>query len=108
MLRPARTGQTWGMRLVGIRVVKADRSPLTVNAAFLRALLSLIDGMACGLAVIVMARSLRRQRPADVVAGTLVVRDRRVPGRSRATNTGMDPAEAAQGGDRLILGSPRR
>ncbi|KUO14427.1 RDD family protein [Streptomyces dysideae] len=74
VLRPVGTGQTWGMRLLGIRVVRTDRSPLTTRAAVARVLLLVIDGL---VGLIAMRVSPRRQRLGDVVAGTLVVRDRR-------------------------------
>ncbi|PAZ13036.1 hypothetical protein CLM62_26400 [Streptomyces sp. SA15] len=78
VLRPVGSGQTWGMRLLGIRVVRTDRSPLTTNAAAARVLLLVVDGLVCGLVgLIAMRLSPRRQRLGDVVADTLVVRDRR-------------------------------
>ncbi|MFE5188544.1 RDD family protein [Streptomyces sp. NPDC056628] len=75
VLRPVGTGQTWGMRLLGLRVVRADRSPLTTRDAVARLLLLVVDGL---VGLIAMRLSARRQRLGDVVAGTLVVRDRRV------------------------------
>jgi uncharacterized RDD family membrane protein YckC len=78
VLRPVDTGQTWGMRLLGIRVVRADRSPMTTRVAVARVLLLAVDGLVVGLAgLIAMRLSPRRQRLGDVIAGTVVVRDRR-------------------------------
>ncbi|MGW0821042.1 RDD family protein [Streptomyces sp. NPDC002845] len=86
VLRPVKTGQTWSMRLLGIRIVRADGAPLTTKTTLLRALLLLADGLACGLVgLIVMLRSPQRQRLGDAVAGALVVRHRKPFGRSDTT-----------------------
>ncbi|MFJ9012532.1 RDD family protein [Streptomyces canus] len=78
VLRPVGTGQTWGMRLLGIRVVRADCAPMTTRVAVARVLLLAVDGLVIGLVGLVAMRlSSRRQRLGDRIAGTVVVRDRR-------------------------------
>lgn len=77
ILRPARTGRTWGMALLGLRVVRTDGSALRVVHTFLRTLLLIVDGIAGGLlGLVVMLVSERNQRVGDMAAGTLVIRDR--------------------------------
>lgn len=73
-----RGGQTPGKRLVGIRVVDASGRGLTAGAAVLRNLLRLADLLPGPYAVGMLAVALhpRNQRLGDMVADTLVVRDR--------------------------------
>jgi uncharacterized RDD family membrane protein YckC len=71
------TGQTLGKRLLGLRTVQADGSPLTVRGSFLRNALRLVDGL--GYWTVAVAVILYRgdgKRIGDVVGNTLVVRDR--------------------------------
>jgi uncharacterized RDD family membrane protein YckC len=68
-------GQSLGKKLVGIRVVREDGSPIGWSAALLRNVLRLVDGFACYLvAAVLVWRSPRRQRLGDRVAGTVVIR----------------------------------
>lgn len=77
VVRPARQrGQTWGMQLMGIRVVQHNGLPAGPRALLLRRLLLAVDGLGLGLVgLAVMLASPRRQRLGDRVAGTVVVRD---------------------------------
>ena len=68
-------GQSPGKRLLGIRVVLNDGSPITAGASFLRNLLRFIDGY-IGLYLITFlcaAASPAFRRPGDWAAGTLVI-----------------------------------
>ncbi|MFF0745432.1 RDD family protein [Streptomyces sp. NPDC004111] len=77
VVRPARTGRTWGMSLFGLRVVRLDGRPLTYGGSFLRAVLLVVDGMCAGLVgLVAMLVTPRRQRLGDLAAGTVVIRDR--------------------------------
>lgn len=68
------TGQTFGKRIFGIRVVRVDGRPLDPNAAMVRTLLLLIDGwVLIGLLTLVLTGRRRRQRLGDLAAGTIVV-----------------------------------
>jgi uncharacterized RDD family membrane protein YckC len=72
-----RTGRTLGKRLLGLRTVQADGSPLTVKGSFLRNALRLIDGLGYWtVAVVVILYRGDGKRIGDVVGDTLVVRDR--------------------------------
>jgi uncharacterized membrane protein SpoIIM required for sporulation/uncharacterized RDD family membrane protein YckC len=73
-------GRTLGKQLVGIRVVMDTGHPLTATAAVVRNLFRLLDcylpvlPFLPGLTMIFLHR--RNQRCGDLVAGTIVVRDR--------------------------------
>jgi uncharacterized RDD family membrane protein YckC len=64
-------GQTIGKRAVGLRVVMADGSPVTVRAASARAVLRSLDCTGAGLIVYVLSGG-RRRRIGDYAAGTIV------------------------------------
>jgi uncharacterized RDD family membrane protein YckC len=71
-------GRTPGKRLVGIRVVRTDGAPVGAPESLVRNLLRAVEvplGYAPG--VLAVALGPRRQRLGDLVAGTLVVRERR-------------------------------
>ena len=72
-------GRTLGKRALGLRVIGSGGTPLTLQAAALRNLLRIIDlqpipSGVVGLALV--ALHPRSQRLGDIVAGTIVVRDR--------------------------------
>jgi uncharacterized membrane protein SpoIIM required for sporulation/uncharacterized RDD family membrane protein YckC len=69
-------GQTIGKRVIGMRVVRADGSPVTVVDSAVRNLLRLIDFLPACYPVGVMCMLLDRQhrRVGDLVAGTLLIR----------------------------------
>ena len=72
-------GRTPGKRALGIRVVRADGGPVGLVESLARNLLRAVEvplGYAPG--VLAIALGSRRQRLGDLVAGTLVVRERRV------------------------------
>lgn len=72
-----RHGRTPAMRWCGLRVVTADGQEPRPSAHVLRCALTVVDGFAFGLVgLVLMSNSRRRQRLGDIVAGTLVVRDR--------------------------------
>lgn len=70
-------GQTPGKRLLGIRVVKADGSPIGVFESAVRNLLRVVDFLpfAYGLGAIVMLFDPRHRRLGDLAAGTLTLRE---------------------------------
>ncbi|MDA8101156.1 MAG: RDD family protein [Nitrospiraceae bacterium] len=70
-------GQTLGKLICRIRVLNEDFSPCTLSAAFLRNLLRIIDGFFYFLvAVVALCGTFKWQRIGDLVADTVVVRDR--------------------------------
>jgi uncharacterized RDD family membrane protein YckC len=78
-------GQTPGKRLFGLRVAAADGYPPSTVQHVLRALLWPIDALLPPLppfgflGLVVMAMTEKRQRIGDLVAGTLVLRERAPP-----------------------------
>jgi len=71
----ARWGATVGKKLIALRVVKEDGSALDWQAAIVRNLLRIVDGLFFYLvAAIFVWASDKNQRLGDRLAGTLVVR----------------------------------
>jgi len=75
------SGQTPGKRLVGIRVVRAGGYPVTWVAVLARNLLRVVDSLPAtyGVALVASFCNRDRRRLGDMVAGTVVVRERRAP-----------------------------
>lgn len=75
------SGQTPGKRAVGIRVVRAGGYPVTWVAVLARNLLRVIDSLPAtyGVALVVSFCDRERRRLGDVVARTVVVRERKAP-----------------------------
>ncbi len=71
-------GQTPGKRWVGLRVIRADGTPITLSESFIRNLARLVDFLpaAYGVGVITMFIDKQSRRLGDLAAGTLVVQDR--------------------------------
>jgi uncharacterized RDD family membrane protein YckC len=68
------SGASLGKRVAGIKVIRADGSPMDLTAAFARNLLRIVDGFAFYLVGLLFAMSSpRKQRLGDRAAGTLVV-----------------------------------
>ncbi len=69
-------GQTLGKKLLGLRVVRQDGSPMDLSTALTRSLLRLVDGQLGYLvgAVLVWTSPLK-QRLGDRLAGTVVVKN---------------------------------
>jgi uncharacterized RDD family membrane protein YckC len=80
-------GRTPGKRLSHLRVLRDDGSPVDLQASAIRNLVRLIDGLPLFYlpTVVSIAVTERNQRPGDLAAGTVVVREPRAvkpPGRS--------------------------
>ncbi len=80
------SGQTPGKRLLGLRVTDAHGYPATVLQHTLRGLFWPFEAMALAfpvpIALILLVATERRQRLGDMVAGTVVLRDRPPPVRA--------------------------
>ncbi len=73
-------GWTIGKKIIGIRVVRSDGTRLDFKGALMRNLIRPFDaqfplGVFVGTAIMTVTR--RRQRAGDLLAGTLVIQDRR-------------------------------
>jgi uncharacterized RDD family membrane protein YckC len=95
-------GRTPGKAAFGIRVSSTDGSPLSLGAVLLRTFMRLIDFLpaAYALGAISIAVTQCNQRLGDLVADTVVIRDRRPAG----TMPG-EPPPAAQGWDVATVSS---
>lgn len=70
-------GRTPGKRAMGLRVVGADGAPVGLAESLARNLLRVVElPLAYAPAILAVALGPRRQRLGDLVAGTLVVRER--------------------------------
>lgn len=70
-------GQSFGKKMMNIRVVKADGSTPGVSAYLLRWLLFLIDGpFTGGLGLLVILLTKNSQRLGDLAAGTMVIKEK--------------------------------
>lgn len=71
-------GQTPGKRWMGLRVIRADGTPITLSESLIRNLARLVDMLpaAYGVGIITMFVDKQSRRLGDLAAGTLVVHDR--------------------------------
>lgn len=69
-------GQSWGKKILKIKVVKMDGTPATFSSYFLRWIFRLIEviGSAGSLAMIVIILNRKGQRLGDISANTTVIR----------------------------------
>jgi len=70
-------GQTPGKRVARIRVVGAAGQPVTWRQVVIRSVFRLIDMSPIGVVTIILTR--RSQRLGDLAAGTVVIREQKVP-----------------------------
>ena len=71
-------GQTPGKRALGLRVLRLDGAPVGLPESLVRNALRVVElPLGYAPAVLAVALSARRQRLGDLVAGTLVVQERR-------------------------------
>jgi len=71
-------GQTPGKRALGLRVIRIDGAPVGLGESLVRNALRVVElPLGYAPAVLAVALSSRRQRLGDLVAGTLVVQERR-------------------------------
>jgi uncharacterized RDD family membrane protein YckC len=73
-------GQSPGKRMVGLRVIRVDGTPVTAVEVVIRNLVRLIDLLpaAYGIGVVTMFVNEKSRRLGDLAAGTVVVHDRSV------------------------------
>ena len=71
-------GQTPGKRWTGLRVIRADGTPITLSESLIRNLARIVDLLpfAYGVGIITMFIDKQSRRLGDLAAGTLVVHER--------------------------------
>jgi len=70
-------GQSFGKRIMNIRVVKADGTTPSISSYLLRWLLFPIDGpITGGLGILVVLLTKNSQRMGDLAAGTMVIKEK--------------------------------
>lgn len=74
-----RGGRTPGKSLSGLRVVRSSGRPVDLSASMIRNLLRLVDGLPLFYlpTIVSIVATAPNQRPGDVAADTVVIRDRR-------------------------------
>lgn len=72
-------GRSFGRMIVGTRVVTVEGAPVRFRHSFIRALLAIVDLFASSGAIAVVTALITRrgQRLGDLVAGTMVIRERK-------------------------------
>ncbi|WP_201714873.1 RDD family protein [Rossellomorea arthrocnemi] len=78
-------GKTVGKRLLGIRVMQENGHSITLLSCFIRNLLRIIDMLPVSyfLGMIMIFLHSKHKRLGDIVAGTIVVHERRVKGKKK-------------------------
>src|SRR5260221_3675834 len=71
-------GQTPGKRWTGLRVIRADGTPITLSESLIRNLARIVDLLpfAYGVGIITMFIDKQSRRLGDLAAGTLVIHER--------------------------------
>jgi len=94
-------GRTPGKRSAGLRVVREGGGPVDVASSAIRNVLRLIDGLPLSYAptIVSIAVTPRNQRPGDLVAGTLVIRERLAAASVERADPAAGPAREAAGWD---------
>ena len=74
-----RSGRTPGKSIGGLRVVRSSGRPIDVTASMIRNVLRLVDGLPLSYVptIVSIAVTKRNQRPGDLAADTIVIRERR-------------------------------
>ncbi len=80
-------GRTPGKRWSGLRVVRSSGRPVDLMASAIRNVLRVIDGFALGFVptIVSILVTQRNQRPGDLAADTVVIRDRRAVDKAKPT-----------------------
>jgi len=86
-------GRTPGKRISGLRVVRSSGRPVDLTASAIRNAVRLLDGLPLSYlpTIVSILLTRRNQRPGDLAADTVVIRDRREIDRAR-----HGPAAAAE------------
>jgi len=91
-------GRTPGKRMSGLRVVRSSGRPVDFMASMVRNVLRLVDGLPLSFipTIVSVIATRRNQRPGDLAADTVVIRDRRAV--DRITHARAPARESAPAG----------
>jgi uncharacterized RDD family membrane protein YckC len=92
-------GRTPGKRMSGLRVVRSSGRPVDLVASMIRNILRLVDGLPLSYVptIVSIVVTRRNQRPGDLAADTVVIRDRRAVDRPAPVAAAPQPDRAAAG-----------
>jgi uncharacterized RDD family membrane protein YckC len=92
-------GRTPGKRMSGLRVVRSSGRPVDLVASMIRNILRLVDGLPLSYVptIVSIVVTRRNQRPGDLAADTVVIRDRRAVDRLAPVAAAHPPDRAAAG-----------
>jgi uncharacterized RDD family membrane protein YckC len=92
-------GRTLGKRMSGLRVVRSSGRPVDLVASMIRNILRLVDGLPLSYVptIVSIVVTRRNQRPGDLAADTVVIRDRRAVDRLAPVAAAHPPDRAAAG-----------
>ncbi|MEY2514058.1 MAG: hypothetical protein QOJ89_1416 [bacterium] len=78
-------GRTPGKRMSGLRVVRCSGRPVDFRASMIRNVVRLVDGVSLSYlpTMVTIVATRRNQRPGDLAADTVVIRDRREADRAK-------------------------
>ncbi|MBA2261373.1 MAG: RDD family protein [Solirubrobacterales bacterium] len=100
-------GRTPGKRMAGLRVVREGGGPVDVTSSAIRNVLRLVDGLPLSYAptIVSIAVTPRNQRPGDLIAGTLVIRERLAATSVETPGPGPGPPSKEVGWDVSAVGA---
>ncbi|ETI68866.1 RDD family protein [Neobacillus vireti] len=98
-------GRTIGKKLIGIRVIQENGHSITLLSSFIRNLLRIIDTLptAYFLGIIMVFFHSKHKRLGDLVAGTIVVHERKAKRKKKLTPIEKEIASRAISKDDLII-----
>ena len=101
-------GQSPGKRAMGLRVVKTSGYPITPITALIRNVIRLVDWLPAfyAVGVITMIANRHARRLGDLVAGTLVIKEKRYASLSSLSSARSRPAPSRPGDVQRAAGLP--
>src|SRR5437764_4702204 len=101
-------GQSPGKRAMGLRVVKTSGYPITPATALIRNVVRLVDWLPAfyAVGVITMIANRHARRLGDLVAGTMVIKEKRYASLSSLSSARSTPAPSRPGDVRRAAGLP--
>ncbi|MBL4950710.1 RDD family protein [Neobacillus sp. YIM B02564] len=98
-------GRTLGKKLVGIRVIQDNGHSITLLSSFIRNLLRLIDSLPTGyfLGIIMVFFHSKHKRLGDLVAGTIVVHERKAKRKKKPSGIEKEIQERGLAKENLVI-----